>query len=212
MEKPEFLEAMKNATGVWFHGGRQGKIVDAFENTKIHEMMYDVLNRGGVIGGSSAGASIQAEYLVRGSPGGGGNMFEGYERGFNFLPGVAVDQHFAKRKRFEVMTQLMKTYPQFLGIGIDESTAIIVRGHIADVMGKGNIHVYDTNKKYEKDQPDYEIIPTGGRLDLKTRKALPVPEKKTSLNLPCTIPCCRSTRFACWKSDSSLGKRRETAA
>ncbi len=54
-------------------------------------------------------------------------MCEGYERGFCFLPGVAIDQHFAQRKRFGDMTELMKAYPQYLGIGLDEATAIVVQ-------------------------------------------------------------------------------------
>ena len=60
----------------------------------------DVLNRGGIIGGSSAGASIQAEFMVRGHPLGNQVMMaEGYLRGFNFLPGVAIDQHLTQRER-----------------------------------------------------------------------------------------------------------------
>jgi len=187
VEKPEYLDAMSKATGIWFHGGAQGKINDAYEGTKLQPMMYEVLKRGGVIGGSSAGASIQTEFLVRGSPGGTrgnlDNMYEGYQRGFNFLPGVAVDQHFSKRKRFDAMTKLMQTYPQYLGIGIDESTAIVVKGHLADVIGKGSIYVYDTTKKVEKGKQDYETIKSGGRLDLKSRQALPVPVKNEPLQL-----------------------------
>src|SRR4029077_16984828 len=105
------------------------------------------------------------------------NMFEGYERGFNFLPGVAVDQHFAQRKRFHKMTNLMKAFHQFLDIGIDESTALIVKGHVADIMGKGQIHVYDSTKPVEKGKLDYYSIPSGGRLDLKARLSMPVEDK-----------------------------------
>ncbi len=97
-----------------------------------------MLRRGGVIGGSSAGATIQGDYLCRGSPLNNTDMIcEGYERGLGFLPGVAIDQHFAQRKRFADMTALVKTYPQLLGIGIDESTAIVVQGSVAEVMGAG---------------------------------------------------------------------------
>jgi hypothetical protein len=141
-------------------------------------LLYEVLNRGDVIGGSSAGAAIQTAYLVRGSPNfDQNNKFEGYELGFNFLPGVAVDQHLTQRKRFGVMTKLMQALPQFLGIGIDEYTAMIVKGQIADVMGKGSINDYDTTKPVEMGKPDYFIIPSGGRLDLKSRQVLPVPGK-----------------------------------
>ena len=112
------------------------------------ELFHDVLKRGGVICGSSAGASIQGEYLARADaitnrP----IMAEGYERGFAFLPGTAIDQHFAQRKRFADLSHLVATYPQYLGIGIDEATAIIVQGEVAEVMGRNQVHFFDANRK-----------------------------------------------------------------
>src|SRR5262249_47254053 len=97
---------------------------------------------------------------------------EGYERALGFLPGVAIDQHFTQRKRQPDMTGLMKVYPQFLGIGIDEATALVVRGHVADVLGRGQVHFYDRRKPLEEGKPDYEAVKAGGRYDLKSRKVL----------------------------------------
>jgi cyanophycinase-like exopeptidase len=94
---------------------------------------------------------------------------EGYERGFGFLPGCAVDQHFFARKRTADMTGLMKEYPQFLGIGIDESTAIVVTGGIAEVMGRSKVAFYDTRKKPVGDK-DYEEVKAGEKYDLKKRE------------------------------------------
>src|SRR5262245_22540697 len=112
VEDPKNLEILGKAKGVWFGGGRQWRFVDAYEGTKAYEVMHAVLKRGGVIGGSSAGATIQGDYLCRGSPLGNTEMMcEGYERGFAFLPGVAIDQHFSQRKRFKDMTALMKAHP-----------------------------------------------------------------------------------------------------
>jgi cyanophycinase len=174
VEDPKNLELLRKAKGIWFGGGRQWRFVDAYESTKAEPLFHEVLRRGGVIGGSSAGASIQAEYLARGSPLNNTDaMCEGYERGLNFLPGVAVDQHFSARRRFADMTALMKTYPQLLGIGIDESTALVVQGHIGEVMGRGKVHFYDRRKPLVKDGPDYEVVEAGGRYDLKARKVLP---------------------------------------
>jgi cyanophycinase len=174
IEDPTNLELLRKAKGIWFGGGRQWRFVDAYEGTKAEPLFHDVLRRGGVIGGSSAGASIQAEYMVRGSPLNNTDMMcEGYERGLGFLPGVAVDQHFSARRRFADMTALMKTYPQLLGIGIDEATALVVRGHIGEVMGRGKVHFYDRRKPVAKDGPDYEAVGAGGRYDLKARKVLP---------------------------------------
>jgi cyanophycinase len=173
VESKEFLDALKEATGLWFDGGRQWRFVDCYENTKALPLMFDVLSRGGVIGGTSAGATIQGDYLCRGGVFHNFDIrYEGYERGLGFLKGVAIDQHFSQRKRQAEMTSLMKTYPQYLGIGLDEATAIVVKRSVAEVIGKGRVHFYDAARKVEKDQPDYEALAAGGRYDLKERKTL----------------------------------------
>ena len=173
VESKEFLDTLKEATGLWFDGGRQWRFVDCYENTKALPLMFDVLNRGGVIGGTSAGATIQGEYLARGGVFNNFDIrYEGYERGLGFLKGVAIDQHFTQRKRQTEMRSLMKIYPQYLGIGIDEATAIVVKGSVADVIGKGKAHFYDASRKFEKGQPDYDALSAGGRYDLKERKVL----------------------------------------
>jgi cyanophycinase len=139
-----FLKALREAKGVWFGGGRQWRFVDAYEDTQAEALFHDVLRRGGVIGGSSAGATIQGDYLVRGSPLGNQEMMaEGYERGFAFLPGTAIDQHFTQRNRIADMRALMAAFPQVVGIGIDEATAIVVSGTVAEVMGKNQVRVFD---------------------------------------------------------------------
>ena len=93
----EMLGRCRGASGS--SGGRQWRLVDAYLDTEAEKIFHQVLDRGGVIGGSSAGATIQAGYLLRGSPLGNTEvMAEGYERGFGFLPGVAIDQHFSQRR------------------------------------------------------------------------------------------------------------------
>ncbi len=173
VESKEFLDTLKEATGLWFDGGRQWRFVDCYENTKALPFMFDVLKRGGTIGGTSAGATIQGDYLCRGGVFNNFDIrYEGYERGLGFLKGVAIDQHFSQRKRKSEMTSLMKIYPQYLGIGLDEATAIVVKGSVADVVGKGKVHFYDAKRKVEKGEPDYEALSAGGRYDLKERKVL----------------------------------------
>jgi cyanophycinase len=173
VESEAYLDALRDATGIWFDGGRQWRFIDAYEGTKAHALMFDVLNRGGVIGGTSAGATIQGEYLCRGSPFGNLDIrYEGYERGLGFLPGVAIDQHFSQRKRFADMTALMKIYPQLLGIGIDEATALVVRGHVASIIGKGKAYFYDRTQPARDGELDYIALGDGDRYDLQARKAV----------------------------------------
>lgn len=170
---PEFLATLKEARGIWFGGGRQWRFVDAYAGTPAAEAFHDVLRRGGVIGGSSAGATIQGEYLVRGSPQGNQEMMaEGYERGLGFLPGTAIDQHFTQRKRESDMVGVMTAFPQLLGIGLDETTAIIVQGQVAEVMGKSRAHFYDARYWPSDELPICVSLDSGKRYDLVERKAL----------------------------------------
>ncbi len=170
-DAPAFSDGLLRAKGVWFGGGRQWRFVDAYAGTLTEKRIHGVLARGGVVGGSSAGASIQGEYMPRGHPlGNAVVMAEGYERGFAFLPGTAIDQHFFARRRTADMTGLMAKYPQFLGIGIDEGTAVVVTGHAAAVVGKSKVAFYDRRAGAPKaGEKDYVEVPAGGVYDLKAR-------------------------------------------
>jgi cyanophycinase len=151
-EDESFFAPLKTATGIWFGGGRQWNFADSYYGTTTHRLMKEVLERGGVIGGSSAGASIQGKYLARATPIDNVKiMAPGYERGgLGFLSGVAIDQHFSQRSRQNDLRLLVKRYPQLLGIGIDEGTAIIVKESQARIVGKGNVFFYsfqDSNQE-----------------------------------------------------------------
>jgi cyanophycinase len=96
----EFVAPLQNARGVWIAGGRQWRLVDSYLNTRTVRELRALLPRGGVIGGSSAGANILSSYAVRGARSGNTIMMApGYERGFGFLRDVAIDQHLLTRKR-----------------------------------------------------------------------------------------------------------------
>ena len=171
-ERNGFIEPLRQATGVWFGGGRQWRIVDAYEGTATEEAFHDVLRRGGVIGGSSAGATIQGDYLVRGNPLGNYEMMaEGYERGFAFLPGCAIDQHFTQRRRQPDMESLKNTFPQLLGIGIDENTAIIVKKSTAEVIGKHDVYFYGGSPEEDSDAANTKV-PAGESYDLKRQRKI----------------------------------------
>ncbi|MEO2007349.1 MAG: alpha/beta hydrolase-fold protein, partial [Pirellulaceae bacterium] len=181
-----FLEPLRDATGIWFGGGRQWNLADSYYGTTAHKLMKDVVKRGGVIGGSSAGASIQARYLARATPIQNFRiMAPGYERGgLGFISGVAIDQHFSQRGRQKDMTQLVNRYPQMLGIGLDEATAIIVKESVADVVGRGKAHFYDRTVPVYPDRPDYIALAAGSSYDLATRKILKDAEEEARKNAP----------------------------
>ena len=169
-DSDSFVAAIKNATGVWLPGGRQWRFVDSYLGTKTLKELNNLLARGGVIGGTSAGASIQSSYMVRGARSGNTIMMApGYEEGFGFLRNVAVDQHLSKRNRQNDMIPVVQKHARLLGIGLDESTAIIVRGDTAEVVGAGRVAVYNADAS---DRAKYFWLSPGSRLDLNRRAVL----------------------------------------
>jgi cyanophycinase len=175
VETDRFVAEIDAASGIWLAGGRQWRFVDAYEGTRAQEALYNVLRRGGVIGGSSAGATIQAEYLVRGNPLGNHDMMaQGYERGFGFLPGTAIDQHLTQRNRLRDLAPVIERYPQLLGIGIDEETALVVQGHVGEVLGRGAVYFFESAKTMATS------VTAGGRYDLKARRREETPRLDTA--------------------------------
>jgi len=168
------LSVLEGATGVWFGGGRQWRLCDAFEGTEAIAAFHAVLARGGVIGGSSAGATIQGEFLVRGNPLGNTDEWcEGYDRGFGFLPGCAIDQHFIARNRTADLQQVIHQLPQLIGLGIDEGTAAIVRGGELVVLGRSKIAIFDARSRAGEDTsapPEPVWLEPGQRWDLPNGK------------------------------------------
>ena len=140
----DFVAPLEHATGVWFMGGNQWRLTDAYLGTRVQQELQAVLDRGGVVGGTSAGASVLASYLVRGTPDHDERPSEpGYDVGFGLLRGVAIDQHVIARGREGELIRVLDAYPQLLGIGLDEGTAMVIRGDIAQVQGKSLVGVYD---------------------------------------------------------------------
>lgn len=130
-----FAAPIKKATGVWFEGGRQWRIADGFLNTLAHKEFKALLNRGGVIGGTSAGATILGSFMVRGDTGGNTLMIGDHTEGLDLIHHVTIDQHLLKRNRQFDLIEVIKAKPDLLGIGIDESTAIVVQQNTFRVLG-----------------------------------------------------------------------------
>jgi cyanophycinase len=137
-----FAAPLREATGVWFSGGRQFRLVDVYLDTETHRQLKALLARGGVIGGNSAGASALASYLVRGTEDADVLMTYGRDMGFGFLRNVAIDQHLMARGRENDLLEVLRAHPQLLGIGLDEGAAIVVTGDMAEVIGN-KVAIYD---------------------------------------------------------------------
>ena len=166
----KFIEPLKTARGVWFSGGRQWRLVDAYLNTKVHEALWHVLERGGIIGGSSAGATIQGSYLARGDTKTNTIMMGDHEEGMGFLKNTAIDQHLLKRNRQFDLIEIIEAKPELLGIGIDEDTAILVSGDQFEVIGNSYVAIYDHGCTLDSGGRFYFMSP-GDRFNLKTRVA-----------------------------------------
>ncbi len=170
-DSDSFAAPIGRAGGVWFEGGRQYRLVDAYAGTKTEQAFHDLLARGGVVGGSSAGATILGDFLVRGAPSNDNFIMDypGYEKGFAFLRGVGIDQHVVARERLpDLADSIMPRYPRLLGMSEDEGTAWVVRGDTAVIVGRNKAFVYGGNDPTDPGKPFLTLHP-GDRYDLATR-------------------------------------------
>jgi cyanophycinase len=159
-----FTAPLRAATAVFIDGGRQWRLVDAYRGTRTETELRAVLDRNGLISGTSAGATIQGSYLIRGSPQSNRIlMAPGYERGFGYLSNVAIDQHVTQRGRERDLSVVVAAHPGLLGIGIDESTALIVQGNTMTVIGRGMVRITDGA---DHDGAPFYTLKPGTRFDL----------------------------------------------
>lgn len=168
-----FAAPLRDAKGVWFNGGRQWNCVDSYAGTLTLREFREVLNRGGVIGGSSAGATIQGDYLVRGAVAGPDIVMAPepeHQHGFAFLRRSAIDQHINTRNRWDDLIPVIKKYPDLLGIGLSEGTAIVVTGDRFQVIGKWKVAIHDNTRVYQPWEKPYYVLSAGDVYDMKARK------------------------------------------
>ena len=200
----EFAKLLRDADAVWFDGGRQWNIVDSYANTLTYREFHKVLERGGVIGGSSAGATIQGDYLVRGDTSGPDIMMTpgaGARAGFKFLRKVAIDQHINTRIRWDDLIPVIKKYPDLLGIGLSEGTAIVVKGDRFEVMGAWKVAIHDNTRALSA--VGEALLRAVGRRrlqhedaqdrEIRHRRARPRRRPRRALIMPIRAPVSRSS-------------------
>jgi len=176
-----FTEPIRDAAGIWFSGGRQWRHADSYLNTKTQQAFFNLLDRGGVIAGSSAGATIQGSYLARGDTRENTIMMGDHEVGLGFITNVAIDQHLFTRNRQFDMFEILEKRPELLGIGLDENTGIIVQGDRFTVFGTSYVAIYDgTRWSAERDitytlpagSKEFYLLRQGDRYDMLQRKII----------------------------------------
>ena len=171
----DFAKVLSDATAVWFTGGRHWRIVDAYAGTLTYSAFHQVLARGGVIGGNSAGATIQGDYLVRGDSRSNQIVMTdepNHQKGFEFLRRSAIDQHIDMRSRWDDLIPVIKRFPNLLGIGISEDTAIVVKGDQFDVIGKSQVAIHDNTRKYHPWEKPYYLLGAGDTYNMRTRRVV----------------------------------------
>lgn len=172
-DSASFASVLDRAGGVWFDGGRQYRLVDAYGGTKTEQAFHAVLARGGVVGGSSAGATILGDFLVRGAPSNDNFIMDdpSHEKGFAFLRGVAIDQHVVARERLpDLADSIVPRYPRLLPISADEGTAWVIRGDTGRIIGAGQAFVYQAADP-DSGKPFVTLRP-GDVFDLAGRRVL----------------------------------------
>ncbi len=167
------LAAIKEATLIWFPGGDQTKLMKAFENTGIPEAIRERYAQGATVSGTSAGAAVMSKVMITGD----GMDLQAITAkktdtapGLGLWPQAIVDQHFLKRQRHNRLLSAVLDHPELVGVGIDESTAVVVSGSQIEVIGKSAVEVIDGRKATVTPTPAGETI-TGRNLTVHVLKA-----------------------------------------
>lgn len=180
-------KAIEEASGVFFTGGEQIRITTLLGGTKVDAALHTAHERGLVLAGTSAGASMMSSTMIVDGRAetnpriGIVDMAPGME----FIDGVVIDQHFAERGRLGRLLSAVAQYPHHLGLGLDEDTAIIVRGNELLVLGRGAVSVVDAGALSFSNLGDLRsgdalalcgvklhMLPSGYRFDLRERTPL----------------------------------------
>ena len=166
----EFVAPLASATGVWFSGGTQDFLAERYVDSPVERELQRVLERGGVIGGTSAGASIMTRLMIL-----EGRQEATLSRGLDLLPNAVIDQHFLKRNRLSRLRGVLEKHPQLIGFGIDESTALHVQLNSGSLHVVGNSYVMAVVPGSDDLSPRIEILKPGDEANLNTLRDPSVP-------------------------------------
>jgi cyanophycinase len=170
-DRASFLASLRHASGVFFGGGDQSRIMDVLRDRELLQALRDRYREGVVFAGSSAGTAVMSAIMITGE--GDFSVIDGQKvevrAGIGLLPGVIIDQHFLKRQRQNRLFGLVLEYPRLLGVGVDEGTALaVVDNRHAEVVGTGKVMMVEA--KVGGGDLLLNLIRPGEKFDLKKRK------------------------------------------
>jgi cyanophycinase len=159
-DKDSLVEKLSGASGIFFSGGDQSYLTRDMLGTKLLAKVFEIYNNGGVIGGTSAGAAVMSEIMITGNELVNKDSIDAFisiqrdnievKSGFGLIKSAFIDQHFVKRKRLNRTISVVLEHPDILGIGIDESTCIIVNpDDTFEVLGENQVIVFDASNSIE---------------------------------------------------------------
>lgn len=160
-DQEDFAAPLRSATAVWFGGGDQKRLAEVYAGTRVEAEIQALLARGGVVGGTSAGAAIQSRVMI-----GGGNPEPLIGVGLDLVPCGIVDQHFRARKREPRLVAAVRAHPECVGYGVDEGTALVIEGKTARVLGAGGVTVV---RAAAGGEPVSEFVAAGGVIGVSAR-------------------------------------------
>ncbi len=187
------VNKLNDASGIFFCGGDQSRLTADLLETKLLAKIWDVYEKGGVISGTSAGAAVMSKVMITGNELVNKDSTVGFNiiekknvettEGFGFVTQAVIDQHFIKRKRNNRLITVILEHPQLLGIGIDESTAILVNpDNTFEVLGESEVIIYDPANtkditmndkgKYSVSDLKLNILYAGQKFDMIKRKVI----------------------------------------
>jgi cyanophycinase len=140
---PELLKVFDGAAGVFFTGGDQLRLSSQIGDTEIERRVRAIWESGGLIAGTSAGASVMSEtMLVSGASGESHRIGDlRMAPGLGLVRDAVIDQHFAERGRFGRLLGAVAHNPRVLGIGVDEDTAMVLENDAFTVIGSGAVYI-----------------------------------------------------------------------
>ena len=170
-KRSQFVEQLKAATGVFFSGGDQNRIMDILADDGLLQMLREKYNSGTPFGGTSAGSAALSDPMMTGDADlktlDGKKV--GVRKGLGLIPGVILDQHFLVRQRHNRLFGLMMVNPSMLGIGINEDMALaVVDNRDAEIVGPTQVMFIDPHGRNNAFL--VYILSAGQHFDLKKRR------------------------------------------